>query len=95
MSTVGEAQRLPREAAGLRAASVSAVTGAQMASRFPPRAVVSSWPDTETGTSQVVSRLLAPPSALEHPASQQNRRLGVLAVVNWLQAQPGDSWQGR
>jgi len=95
VSTVSEEQRLPREDAGLRAASVPAVTGARLASRFPPRAVVSSWPVTEAGRSQVVSRLLAPPFALGHPASQQNRRLGVLAVVNWLRAQPGDSWQDR
>jgi Phage integrase family len=32
---------------------------------------------------------------LDNPASQQTRRLGVLAVLNWLQAHPGDSWQQR
>jgi len=43
----------------------------------------------------MVARALAPPFALPHPPSQQSRRLGVLAVVNWLVAQPGDTWQDR
>jgi hypothetical protein len=43
----------------------------------------------------MVARALAPPFALPHPPSQQSRRLGVLAVVNWLIAQPGDTWQDR
>jgi hypothetical protein len=29
------------------------------------------------------------------PGSQQTRRLGVLAVLGWLQTHPGDSWQQR
>ncbi len=33
--------------------------------------------------------------ALAHPLSQQSRRLGLVAVVNWLEAQPGASWQDR
>lgn len=38
---------------------------------------------------------LAAPFALPVPGSQQERRLGVLWVVKWLQNQPGDSWQDR
>jgi hypothetical protein len=38
---------------------------------------------------------LAPPFALPNKGSQQTRRLGVLAVLNWLQTQPGDTWQDR
>jgi len=74
---------------------VAALPGAQLLSRFPPRVVAGSWPATEDGRSQVLSRLLAPPFALEHSGSQQSRRLGLLSVVNWLQTQPGDSWQDR
>ena len=43
----------------------------------------------------MLARVLAPPFALENPLSQQTRRLGVLTVVNWLQAQPGQTWQDR
>ena len=78
------------------AALPAAVTaGAQWLSRFPPRAVVCSWPATQASRSQVLTRLLARPFALEHSRSQQSRRLGLLCVVNWLQTQPGDSWQDR
>ena len=70
-------------------------TGAELMERFPPRPVAASWPATRATRQQVLSRALAPPFALENPVSQQSRRLGVVAVVNWLEAQPGGSWQGR
>ena len=69
--------------------------GAELLARFPPRPVASSWPATETGRRQVLSRLLGSPFALDHPASQQSRRLGLIGVINWLETQPGGSWQGR
>ena len=47
------------------------------------------------GRSAVLARVLAAPFALDNPASQQTRRLGVLAVLTWLATQPGDSWQQR
>lgn len=43
----------------------------------------------------MLTRLLAAPFALDNAGSQQKRRLGVLTVVGWLQAQPGDTWQQR
>ncbi len=70
-------------------------TGAELMERFPPRPVAASWPATRATRQQVLSRALAPPFALAHPVSQQSRRLGLVAVVNWLEAQPGSSWQGR
>jgi hypothetical protein len=89
-------QTLARLAAGpVAAAPAPSVTGAQMLSRFPPRAQRLSWPATEAGRSEVLSRLLTPPFALDHAGSQQKRRMAVLSVVSWLQAQPGDTWQGR
>ena len=69
--------------------------GSELLTRFPPRPVASSWSTTETGRSQMVGRVLAPPFALAHSISQQSRRQGVLAVVSWLQARPGDTWQAR
>jgi hypothetical protein len=70
-------------------------TGAQWAARFPPRPVASSWPATRASRTQVVTRLLAAPFALDNISSQQSRRQGLLTVVGWLQAQPGDTWQQR
>jgi Phage integrase family len=70
-------------------------TGMQWAARFPPRPVASSWPQTRASRTQVLTRLLAAPFALDNPLSQQTRRLGLLTVISWLQAQVGDTWQQR
>jgi hypothetical protein len=43
----------------------------------------------------VLAKVLAAPFTLGNLASQQTRRLGVLAVLSWLQTHPGDSWQQR
>jgi hypothetical protein len=87
---------LPRRAAAPTTATpVPGVTGSQLGSRFPPRPLSLSWPATEDGRSEVLDRVLTPPFALDHAGSQQKRRLSVLSVVNWLQAQPGDTWQDR
>ena len=70
-------------------------TGAQLLAAFPPRPVASSWPATRASRSAVLARVLAAPFTLDNPASQQSRRLGVLAVLSWLATHPGDSWQQR
>lgn len=95
MSLVTVAPTVQQTADGPPAVGVPAPNGAQLLSRFPPRVLASSWPATKAGRSQATGRVLAAPFALEHPGSQQHRRLGVLAVVNWLQTQPGDTWQDR
>jgi Phage integrase family len=73
----------------------SGETGTQWASRFPPRPLFASWPQTRTTRAQMTTRLLANPFALDNPDSQQTRRQGLLTVVGWLQDQAGDSWQQR
>jgi hypothetical protein len=87
-------QSLPR-ASSATAMRVPGVTGSQLRSRFPPRPLSLSWPATEACRLEVLTRVLTPPFALDHAGSQQKRRLSVLAVLNWLQAQPGDTWQDR
>jgi hypothetical protein len=79
-------EAVPRAAAG---------TGAELLARFPPRPACLSWPGTRAGRPGIFARLLAPPFALGNPLSQQQRRLGLTSVVNWLEAQPGQSWQDR
>ena len=64
--------------------------------RFPPRSAQSSWPETAGPRTTMVNRLFSSPFALENRISQlQGRRPGVLAVVAWLQARPGETWQER
>jgi site-specific recombinase XerD len=70
-------------------------TGAQLLAAFPPRPIASSWPATEASRSAALARVLATPFTLDNPASQQTRRLGVLAALSWLQTHAGDSWQER
>ena len=65
------------------------------AARFPPRPAAASWPATRATRQEVLARLLAPPFPLDNPLGQQGRRLGLVSVVNWLEAQPGGSWQDR
>jgi hypothetical protein len=45
----------------------------------------------EAGRQRFPARLLAPPFPLDRPAA---RRLGLVTVVGWLEAQPGDTWHG-
>ena len=68
---------------------------ADLLARFPPRPAAASWPATTATRQEVFARLLAPPFPLDNPLSQQGRRLGLVSLVNWLEAQPGDSWQDR
>jgi hypothetical protein len=70
-------------------------TGAALLAAFPPRPIASSWPATGMSRSAVLAKVLAAPFTLGNLASQQTRRLGVLAVLSWLQTHPGDSWQQR
>ncbi len=78
--------------AGARKLSAEA---AALWERFPPRPVPVSWQATEQDRAGVTGRLLAPPFALDNPGSHHNRRLGLLRTLDWLQAQPGGTWQDR
>lgn len=69
-------------------------TGVQLAASFPPRPAGASWPATEANRSAVLDRVLAAPFALDNPNSQQTRRLGVLAVMNWLRTHPATVGSG-
>ncbi|MFN2497142.1 MAG: hypothetical protein ABR608_14775 [Pseudonocardiaceae bacterium] len=95
--TVGSSPPVTRTPAADASTATGPVkpTGAQLLASFPPRPIASSWPATEASRSAVVARVLAAPFALANPGSQQTRRLGVLAVLNWLQTYPGESWQQR
>ena len=63
--------------------------------QFPARLVPRSWPATETGRGELQDRLLEPPFALGKPASQAGRRFGLIRVLDWLEQQPGATWQER
>jgi hypothetical protein len=64
--------------------------------KFPPRAVAASWPATQAGRGTVVSEAMTCPyAAAENDQSRYSRRLGVLRMLDWLETQPGATWQER
>jgi hypothetical protein len=69
---------------------------AQLWRRFPPRSPAASWPMTEQAREALLARLLITPFAVEDaPAARARRRLGLARLLDWLAAQPGDTWQQR
>jgi hypothetical protein len=74
--------RLSPEAAALRA-------------QFPPRVVPAAWGATRAGRQAVLDRLLAPPFPLPAPSGQRQRRRGLTRILDWLESQPGQTWQDR
>jgi len=61
---------------------------------FPPRSLAASWPATRASRDAVVSGAMTCPYAgAENDQSRYFRRLGVLRMLDWLEAQPGSSWQ--
>ena len=70
-------------------------TAAELMRRYPPRPVSLVWPSTQQRREQVAARLLAPPFTLANYGSQRCRRDGLVTALNWLQDQPGQTWQQR
>ena len=68
---------------------------AALLQRFPPRPAPASWPLTSQPKPQVLATLLAPPFPAGRPNLDQERRRGLIRVLDWLEAQPGDTWQNR
>ena len=63
--------------------------------KFPPRKPAARWKATCQDRDTVLRHLLAPPFALENPVGQRPRRLGLTRMLDWLQVQPGRTWQER
>ena len=76
-------------------ASTLGAEAAALAQRFPARPVPESWPATCQDRQAVLAGLLAPPFRLDSPSGQRQRRFGLLRVLDWLEAQPGATWQQR
>ena len=64
--------------------------------KFPPRVRAASWPATLAGRHDVVGQAMAGPYAAgENDQARYARRLGVVKVLDWLEAQSGLTWQDR
>jgi hypothetical protein len=64
-------------------------------SQYPPRPRPASWEATTASRGRVLARLLASPFAFHHVKYQDSARRGLCRVLDWLQSQPGGSWQDR
>jgi hypothetical protein len=62
---------------------------------FPARTLPDGWPATCLDREALQARLLEPPFWLDRPAAQHQRRFGLIRVLDWLEAQPGRTWQER
>ncbi|MGW7086630.1 tyrosine-type recombinase/integrase [Streptomyces sp. NPDC054871] len=63
--------------------------------KFPPRANPKSWPATRASRVAVVTRMLTPPFLGHDSKTRCNRKLTLLKVLDWLEMQPGSTWQER
>jgi hypothetical protein len=63
--------------------------------KFPARPVPVRWEATCSDSAAVLARLLAPPFPLDSATGQHQRRFGLIRLLEWLQAQPGQTWQDR
>ena len=68
---------------------------AALGARFPARRVPDRWESTSCDRGSVLTRLLAPPFAAGVQANMSRRRLGLIRFLDWLQCQPGGTWQQR
>ncbi len=80
-------------------AAAAAVIGPDMAQlwqRFPPRTSPLSWPATEQGREALLDRLATAPFTVEEDrVARARRRLGLVRLLDWLGAHPGETWQQR
>ena len=63
--------------------------------RFPARSVTAGWPVTRAGREETLKRLTCAPFTSGSAGAQKGRALGLASVLDWLEDQPGDSWQDR
>jgi len=63
--------------------------------QFPPRLVPPTWAATAQPPESVLARLLEPPFTAASPKNQTGRRTGLVKLLDWLEYQPGHTWQQR
>lgn len=63
--------------------------------KFPPRSNPKSWPATRQTRAAVIARMLAPPFLGQDSKTRCNRKPTLLKVLDWLEMQPGTTWQER
>ena len=63
--------------------------------RFPARSVAVDWPATRPGREEVWEHLISAPFVLANAGTEAKRVRGLTRLLDWLEGQPGETWQGR
>ena len=63
--------------------------------RYPARPVDADWPTTRLGREEVWRLATAAPFVLANAQTQRKRLRGLTRLLDWLQGQPGATWQQR
>lgn len=63
--------------------------------QFPPRPSRGQWPGTVLSREDASELLLAPPFRLDSKGGQQSRSRSLRQALDWLDGQPGGTWQER
>ncbi|MGW0874192.1 tyrosine-type recombinase/integrase [Streptomyces sp. NPDC002740] len=92
MSTTWPARAGHAPAPGVSPGRARALAAQQ---RFPPRSVPDSWPGTERSRTAAARLLSRPPYTLNSASSEQQHKHGIVMVLDWLEDQPGQTWQQR
>jgi integrase len=77
------------------AALLSAQWPAASPGQQPPRSPRTAWPATSQDRDAVRERLAGPPFAPGTAKARTDHRLGLRLLLDWLDSQPGDTWQDR
>ena len=63
--------------------------------RFPARPALASWPATAVSRGQLKGRLARAPFTAGNDYTEKIRRRGLAFLLDWLEEQPGTTWQER
>jgi hypothetical protein len=81
--------------AALHNATPAVGSVAAAASSYSPRRTPATWPQTEQSREVTFNRLIAPPFRSGSAEVRGCARRGLTVLLDWLAAQPGDTWQSR
>lgn len=91
MTMIQQTQRLAEQSARVQPDSDRTT----LREKFPARTVPASWPATEQSADEITRRLNLPPIAVGQPEMLRSRRRGLNLLLQWLEGQPGVTWQER
>jgi hypothetical protein len=63
--------------------------------RFPARAEAPNWPATCRSREEIWTQVTSPPFVLANAGTESKRIRGLTRLLDWLESQPGATWQDR